>query len=119
MLDRNADAKERAFLLSHDTDPFNKWEAGRALAKDVLIRMISDEEAATEDYIDALGRMLADDSLDPAFRALCLRLPSEDDLAQTLHDAGRTPDPERIAAERMALAKIIARQLQKTADREL
>jgi aminopeptidase N len=28
--------EERAFLLAHDTDPFNKWEAGPALAKDVL-----------------------------------------------------------------------------------
>jgi aminopeptidase N len=29
--------EERAFLLAHDTDPFNKWEAGRALAKDLLV----------------------------------------------------------------------------------
>jgi aminopeptidase N len=26
--------------VAHDTDPFNKWEAGRALAKDVLAEMI-------------------------------------------------------------------------------
>ncbi len=113
VLDRKVSAKERAFLLSHDTDPFNKWEAGRALAKDVLIRLISDEEAPSDDYADALGRVLVDESLDPAFRALCLRLPSEDDLAQTLYDEGRTPDPERIAAERTALAKLVSRQLQK------
>ena len=36
-------AEERAFLLAHDTDPFNKWEAGRALAKDVLARMITED----------------------------------------------------------------------------
>ncbi len=113
VLDRKVSAKERAFLLAHDTDPFNKWEAGRALAKDVLIRMITDEEAPADSLIDGLGHVLGDETLDPAFRALCLRLPSEDDLAQTLHDAGRTPDPERIAAERTALAKTIARQLQK------
>ncbi|MDI3336259.1 aminopeptidase N [Defluviimonas aestuarii] len=113
VLDRNVSAKERAFLLAHDTDPFNKWEAGRALAKDVLIRMITDEEAPADSLTDGLGHVLDDETLDPAFRALCLRLPSEDDLAQTLHDAGRTPDPERISSERTALSKIIARQLQK------
>ena len=38
VLDRETTSEERAFLLAHDTDPFNKWEAGRALAKDVLAR---------------------------------------------------------------------------------
>ena len=30
ILDRATTPEERAFLLAHDTDPFNKWEAGRA-----------------------------------------------------------------------------------------
>ncbi len=113
VLDREVDAQERAFLLAHDTDPFNKWEAGRALAKDVLIRMIGKGAEPSGSYIDALGALLTDESLDPAFRALCLRLPSEDDLAQTLHDAGHVPDPVAIHDHRKTLAKAIARQLQK------
>ena len=28
ILEREAPAAERAFLLAHDDDPFNKWEAG-------------------------------------------------------------------------------------------
>ncbi len=47
ILERRTSNEERAFLLSHDTDPFNRWEAGRALATDVLIRMIT-EDAAPE-----------------------------------------------------------------------
>ena len=113
VLDRKVDAKERAFLLAHDTDPFNKWEAGRALAKDVLTGMIAEGRAPSQGFIEALGAVLADESLDPAFRALCLRLPSEDDMAQTLHDAGRVPDPAAIRTSRDALAKAIARHLQK------
>src|SRR5690606_3908844 len=31
VLERAADPQEQAFLLAHDTDPFNRWEAGRAL----------------------------------------------------------------------------------------
>ncbi|MCB2129693.1 MAG: aminopeptidase N [Rhodobacteraceae bacterium] len=113
VLDRRADQAERAFLLAHDTDPFNRWEAGRALAKDVLIGMIAEDRDPSQALIDGLGAVLADETLDPAFRALCLRLPSEDDLAQTLHDGGKTPDPALIAAKRGALAIAIARTLQK------
>ncbi|MEZ5732669.1 MAG: aminopeptidase N [Paracoccaceae bacterium] len=113
VLDRKVDAGERAFLLAHDTDPFNRWEAGRALAKDVLTSMIAKGAEPSASYIDALGALLSDDTLDPAFRALCLRLPSADDMAQTLHDAGIVPDPEAIHAATEALATAIARKLQK------
>lgn len=103
ILERATDNAERAFLLAHDTDPFNKWEAGRALGRDMLMRMAlagSDADAA---YLDALRAVLRDDSLDPAFRALALRPPAQDDIAQALHDAGHSPDPQAIyeAADRL------------------
>ncbi len=113
VLDRPVLAQERAFLLAHDTDPFNKWEAGRALAKDVLVGMIADKTDPSADFITALAQVLADESLDPAFRALCLTLPSADDMAQTLHDTGRIPDPDRIDAETKRLAIVIAQRLEK------
>ncbi len=113
VLERDSDQAERTFLLAHDTDPFNKWEAGRALAKDVLTRMIVAEAEPSNSFIAALGAVLGDQALDPAFRALCLRLPSEDDIAQTLHDLGHVPDPAAIHTARATLAKAIARQLQK------
>ena len=112
IVNRESSAQERAFLLAHDTDPFNKWEAGRALAKDVLVRMIADQPGPQADYIEALRRMLADDGLDPAFRALALALPSESDLAQTLHDAGITPDPLQINAARVLLKNSMAREME-------
>ncbi|MEM0946925.1 MAG: aminopeptidase N [Pseudomonadota bacterium] len=111
ILERDSTAEERAFLLAHDTDPFNKWEAGRQLAKDVLSAMITDGAAPGPDYLDALERVVRDDTLDPAFRALALRLPSEDDMAQTLFDAGRTPDPQAIHDAREKVAMALARHL--------
>jgi aminopeptidase N len=111
ILDRPSSTEERAFLLAHDTDPFNKWEAGRALAKDVLTRMVTEDAAPGPAYLDALARVLTDETLDPAFRALALALPSEDDTAQTLHDAGVTPDPARIHAAHERLAQRIAQHL--------
>jgi aminopeptidase N len=95
-------------LLAHDTDPFNRWEAGRALAKAELTAMILDDAAPSAGFLDALGRLITDESLDMAFRAFALDLPSEDDMAQTLFDRGRTPDPDRIHACREALRRAIA-----------
>ncbi|WP_245873090.1 aminopeptidase N [Albidovulum inexpectatum] len=113
VLERESSFDERTFLLAHDTDPFNRWEAGRSLARDVLLSMIRDDAAPSEPHAQALARLVTDDTLDPAFRALCLRLPSEDDLAQALADAGTTPEPERIHTVREGLATYLARQLQK------
>jgi len=74
VIDRDSSAEERAFLLAHDTDPFNKWEAGRALAKGVLTRMVTEEAVPGPHWLDAIARVAQDDSLDPAFRALALGL---------------------------------------------
>ncbi|NCO21940.1 MAG: aminopeptidase N [Rhodobacterales bacterium] len=108
ILDRPQTAEQRAFLLAHDTDPFNRWEAGRALAKDVLTGMITEGAAPGPAYLSALEQVLRDDTLDPAFRALVLALPSEDDMAQTLFDGGLTPDPDVIYTARRRLATAIA-----------
>ncbi len=112
ILQRDSSPAERAFLLAHDTDPFNKWEAGRALAKDVLIAMVTGEDAPMSDYHEALTVMLRDDSLDPAFRALAMGLPGQDDLAQTLFDAGVTPDPQKIYRACETLKQATAEHLQ-------
>ncbi|UWP93261.1 aminopeptidase N [Aliiroseovarius crassostreae] len=112
ILERESSAEERAFLLAHDTDPFNKWEAGRTLAKDVLIGMITGESTPGGAYLDAVAAMLRDDSLDPAFRALAMGLPGQDDLAQTLADAGMPPDPMAIYNAHQTLRQQMAEHLQ-------
>jgi aminopeptidase N len=111
VLERESSPEERAFLLAHDTDPFNTWEAGRQLAKDLLARMVTEGAQPGPDWLDALARVAFDEALDPAFRALCLRLPSEDDMAQTLHLAGHVPDPDRIHAARRRMGEALAARL--------
>ncbi len=112
ILERKTTNTERAFLLAHDTDPFNKWEAGNALARDGLIAMVRDGAAPDGAYLDAVQTMARDDDLDPAFRALALGLPSQDDLAQALFDLGHTPDPQAIwdALETLRQARAQAMQ---------
>jgi aminopeptidase N len=106
VLNRQVAAAERAFLLAHDTDPFNRWEAGRSLAKEVLMG-----QADPAPLIDGLARVALDTSLDPAFRALTLRLPGDDDMAATLAAQGRVPDPEAIRQARLSLHRALADKL--------
>ncbi len=106
-LERDVDTSELAFLLTHDRDPFNRWEAGRALAQKVLIGRVLGQETDAS-FSDAIGALLRDETADPAFRALCLNLPSEDSIAQALYDQGETPDPAAIYAAREGLARDLA-----------
>ena len=112
ILQRDQTNAERAFLMAHDTDPFNKWDAGRALARDVLIKMVTQDAAPDAAYLDGISAIMRDDALDPAFRALSLSLPSEDDMAQALHDAGHVPDPTAIHRAGEALRVAIAQHVQ-------
>ena len=108
---------ERAFLLAHDTDPFNRWDAGRTLSQDVLVRMVVEDVTPDTAFLDGLAAALRDDTLDPAFRALVLRLPSEEDSAQALFDAGHTPDPTVINQAHETLKLHIAQHMQDTLTR--
>ncbi|MDO5604460.1 MAG: aminopeptidase N [Paracoccus sp. (in: a-proteobacteria)] len=110
VLNRDLDAAGRSFLLAHDRDPFARWEAGNQLARETLAAMIAEARQPAPAYLDAIGRLIADEDSDPAFRALCLRLPSEEDIAVLLSETGTIPDPDAIHAAREGLARSIARR---------
>ncbi|WP_027243569.1 aminopeptidase N [Leisingera daeponensis] len=112
ILERATTNAERAFLLAHDTDPFNRWEAGNALAKEVRVAMVLDGAAPDAAYLDALEKLVRDDEQDPAFRALVLTPPSQSDIAQTLFDRGHTPDPQKIYDAAETFAQTLAQQLE-------
>ncbi|MEM1301237.1 MAG: aminopeptidase N [Pseudomonadota bacterium] len=103
---------DRAHLLAHDTDPFARWEAGRALAKSTLVAIITQGTPAPTSFLDGLAAVLRDDTLDPDFRSFALGLPSDNDIAQTLADAGHTPDPQAVYDARETLATALAQHLQ-------
>ncbi len=111
ILERDTTNIERAFLLAHDTDPFNRWEAGNTLAKETRIAMVTDGAAPDSAYLDALVKLVRDDSLDPAFRALVLSAPSQSDIAQTLHARGHTPDPQKIYEAAETFTQTLAQAL--------
>jgi aminopeptidase N len=109
VLEREVDTAERAFLLAHDTDPFNRWEAGRSLARETLMAMATTGTPAGADYLDGMISVLNDDTLDPAYRALMLAQPGQSELATALAEAGTTPDPDAIWQASETLAQSLAR----------
>lgn len=112
ILDRQLSSAENAFLLAHDTDAFNRWEAGRNLARATLVDMVTEDARPDADYLDGLTAVLRDRTLDPALRAQMLGLPTQSEIAQVLHDQGTTPDPDAIYAAHEALRLRIAEHLQ-------
>jgi aminopeptidase N len=105
---------ELAHLLAHDTDPFARWEAGRTLARGVLQDLVLHDTAPAPEFVHALDAALSEETLDPAFRALAISLPSQDDIALALFEAGHTPDPTQIHAALKSLRHSIATTLQGT-----
>ena len=112
ILDAPLTEADRLVLLAHDSDPFNRWDAGRGLMRRALVAMLTDGTAPDPALFAALETVARDDGVDPAFRALVLSRPSEDDLAQAAMEAGLVPDPTAIHAVRtrfdVALAEALA-----------
>ncbi|MBL4808058.1 MAG: aminopeptidase N [Rhodobacteraceae bacterium] len=100
-----------SFLLAHDTDPFNKWEAARNIGLGILLGLSNGENAIDAGFLQAMQKLAVDNGLDPAFRALTLTLPSEDVIAAEIAAEGGTPDPLAIHAARKTLNKAIAAQM--------
>ncbi len=76
-----------AFLMSHDSDDFNRWEAGQRLATRLVLGALDKGHAdahTLQSLGQAWGRILEDDSLDMAFKAEALSLPTIDTLAGSL-----------------------------------
>jgi len=98
-----------ATMMGRDTDSFNRWEAGQALASDVLGDMIAAAKAgrrpaADQTYVDAVGQALARADEDHAFAAQMLMPPSENELAV----AASQPDPDAIHVARTELIRTLA-----------
>ena len=70
------------FLMQHDSDGFNRWDAGQQLSVQVLQELIGQHQAGQplkldQRLIDALRTVLNDESLDQAMVAEMLSLPGE------------------------------------------
>jgi len=103
---------ELAFLLAHDSDPFNRWEAGQRLATRELLALAAHAATGAQLHLDdvvvaAFSRVLTDESLSPAFRELALMLPSEAYLAEQMSES----NPAAVHRARQFLRKRLANEL--------
>ncbi|MGR9503206.1 aminopeptidase N [Rhizobium leguminosarum] len=99
-----------ARLARHETDHFARWQALTDLALPNLLKAARDARegkpvVSEATFVEALIAAAADESLEPAFRAQALALPSESDIAREL---GGNNDPDAIHAGRQAILKQIA-----------
>ncbi len=99
-----------AFLMAHDDDEFNRWDAGQRLAIRLLSQHLAGEsDAATlEQFSGAFGQLLANTELDPNLVAEALRLPKESYLSEFFTPA----DPVAIHRARRRLMQTLARRHQ-------
>ena len=104
-------------LLAHDSDAFNRWEAGQRLALRFAINAIAgsaDQESAGAEkplqpaFVQAMREVLRHPQLDAAFKELVLTLPSEAYIAEQLD----VVDPQRVHAVREAMRAQLADELQ-------
>lgn len=109
ILKHEVNNSDRAFLLAHDTDPFNKWEAGLSYSLDILGKLAHGDNDIDDGFIAAIQKVALDETLDPAFRALVLSLPSEGAIAGDIFAKGGTPDPIAIKQARQRLNLEIAK----------
>lgn len=106
-------SEQLVFLMSHDSNGFNRWDASQRLAVGVMQRLIAEQQAGRElvmdpDLTDAYAKVLANPGLDPAMVAKLLQLPSEAYLAELSDQI----DPDAIHAVRQFVRRSLAESLQ-------
>ena len=77
---------ELAFLFAHDSDEFNRWEAGQTLAMNTLLDLVNAIQnkqplSLADNVITAFRNTLTNPQLDKALIAQAMTLPSESYLA--------------------------------------
>jgi aminopeptidase N len=101
--------QELAFLFAHDSDSFNRWEAGQRLASDLILEMAAtimagEKPEIPEAFLTAFRVALIDQKTDPALLSLALTLPGELELAEAMGVA----DPGALHAARHSLRQALA-----------
>jgi len=106
------------FLMMHDSDPFNRWQAAQSYATNLLTAATRDsgnkEPVAGREAIrlaQALGTTASEASLSAAYRAEFLKLPSESDIAREL---ARNVDPDAVRKAYETLRATIGRKIKAT-----
>ncbi len=105
----NLSERDLEFLMAHDQDLFNRWQAANTYATRTLVDMVKGlrkgerSTARANAFVKALGLAVGHDDLEPAYRAELLKLPSQSDIARVI---GRNVDPGLIFRAHRQLLKV-------------
>lgn len=108
IVDTNRSPADLAFLSAHDDDPFARYEAMQQLMLDTLVAAVRDGRADHTPVIEAVRNTLTDPTLDRAFVAEAVLLPSDSFIG----DQMPVVDPEAIFRAREALRRDLGRTLE-------
>ena len=108
-IDYRQSPSDLAFLAANDTDSFSRWQAYQNYATKLLIagyRAILAGKTIKIDakFLEISKDILEDETLEPAYRATLLTLPSEGDLAQAIN---KNVNPDAIAKSVATLSKAL------------
>uniref|UniRef100_A0A6N2L5W5 Puromycin-sensitive aminopeptidase n=1 Tax=Salix viminalis TaxID=40686 RepID=A0A6N2L5W5_SALVM len=111
-LESDLSDSELFFLLAHDSDEFNRWEAGQVLARKLMLSLVMDFQqgrplALNPKYVQGLRSILSDSNLDKEFIANALTLPGEGEIMDMMDVA----DPDAVHAVRSFIRKKLASEL--------
>lgn len=100
------------FLLAHDLDGFNRWEAGQVLARKLMLSLVADFQQnkpllLNPMFVHGLKCILCDSSLDKEFIAKAITLPGEGEIM----DMMVVSDPDAVHAVRSFIRKQLASEL--------
>ncbi len=104
---------ELAFLMVHDSDGFNRWEAGQNYALRTLLSMLADNSDAPEKFLKTYGEMISralEPKADKALMARALSIPDIARIAQELDII----DPKAVYNTRLNLLSAIKRTYKST-----
>jgi aminopeptidase N len=73
--------EDMIYLMSHDSNAFNRYETSQGLALDIILnlkdKILKGEELSLDSgYIEAFSKLLQDSEMDLSHKALCIGLPS-------------------------------------------
>ncbi|WP_237479865.1 aminopeptidase N [Lichenibacterium dinghuense] len=84
-------------LMTHDSDPFNRWDAAQTVLSRLILDGVRGNAADPGRLREAFAAAVRTGASDPAFAAQVLALPGEGDLAREI---GRDVDPDAVHAAR-------------------
>ncbi len=104
---------ELAFCMAHDSDEFNRWDAGQQLATRIILRLVEaiQNNARLElpgYFVDAYRTMMNNGSLDRSLLARALSLPSISYISERMDIA----DVHAIHSGRVFIHQQLSQQLQ-------